>query len=626
MSSPRSEHPKSSKPTKQPSVKQTGLLRKHYGKLAWLALYIVVVLLASYLFYRRFPNNFKQPNFYAEDGYAFGNSIIHKGFFGSLLTTFNGYYIWGIYILEKLGFMFNSLRYGGQFTDLPQSFALVSYAFLGFVTTLPLFLFRKYFKLQVLVLICLMSIFVPLLGYDYAIIGTIGNLKFAFAYIAFLLLVYRSLISEDSKAFYAVDIGLLVCAYTDITVYPMMIFALARYAKLIRFNKSSLKTLVRSRSFQSLVVLGLAMLPQLLVVAHSGVPAMHGYLDSPYQMSKTVEIFISRSYLFAVLFPLNKHLNDGLVIASMLVFLAGGWYVLRGYRRIFVFGLYAIFLATFLFVVKRTGVSALFLGYKTSGPDQFFYAQNWMFIFIFGLFLGELLGKLKSGPGRFVIYLGIFLLVFMVYVPKAGMYGKNDFMADSVGTVFTDAHSVCVKYPNRQTLNLPIYPAPSLSYQGIPRSTLCTKDVLSYQPPDVSLGLVTYKNNYVQLDGGAKFTQTFVSPRDGLDGLNIYFSTFGAQVHSPYKLLLMDAKCQNTIRSVKIPVGGINDNSFFTVNFKPVAGSSNQTYCFSVRSTGTYPSPLAVQLSSPNAYPAGKTTLDSISSNKAIVFSLHYKD
>src|SRR5258708_23281277 len=64
-------------------------------------------LVASYLFYRRFPANYLQPNFYAEDGTVFAKNILNYGFWQSLLTTFNGYYIWGLYILEGIAFILN---------------------------------------------------------------------------------------------------------------------------------------------------------------------------------------------------------------------------------------------------------------------------------------------------------------------------------------------------------------------------------------------------------------------------------------------------------------------------------------------------------------------------------------
>src|SRR6266567_4360896 len=69
------------------------------------SLYIIAWLVASYLMYRRLPDNFQQPNFYAEDGGVFAYNIINHGFWHALISTFNGYYVWGIYLLEQVGFI-----------------------------------------------------------------------------------------------------------------------------------------------------------------------------------------------------------------------------------------------------------------------------------------------------------------------------------------------------------------------------------------------------------------------------------------------------------------------------------------------------------------------------------------
>lgn len=166
----------------------------------------VVWLISSYIFYRRFPSNYNQPNFYAEDGNVFAKAIIDHGFWQALTTTFDGYYVFGIYLLEKVGFIINGLFYGGRFVNLPRSFALVSYGYMGLMATMPLILFRRYMKLPALLAIALLVTYVPMSGFNYGIIttmagimGAIGNLKFTFLYLAFLLLCYRHLMPEKSK-------------------------------------------------------------------------------------------------------------------------------------------------------------------------------------------------------------------------------------------------------------------------------------------------------------------------------------------------------------------------------------------------------------------------------------------
>jgi len=241
---------------------------KHRRVLTWISLF-ALFLLSSYLFYKRFPNNFSEPNFYSEDGTIFIDNLIHNGLIGSLLTTFNGYFVWGIYILGELGLGITWLLGDNEFTNIPRALALVSYAFLGFTAILPVLLFRKYFKIEVLLLIALLTTFVPLVGWDYAVIGTLGNLKFVFVYIAFLLLIYRHLLPEGSKKIYVVDAALVVCAFTNVTVYPMLLFALLRYIPLLR-KVSQWKQLLTTPSFISSLVLGVILLSQLIVIYING--------------------------------------------------------------------------------------------------------------------------------------------------------------------------------------------------------------------------------------------------------------------------------------------------------------------------------------------------------------------
>jgi len=617
------EHQKNSRPTKPKSKPDKEVWANKRQLIFWIS-YFVVLLVASYIFYRRFPNNYQEPNFYAEDGYVFAKNIISNGTLRALGTTFNGYYVWGIYILERFGFVVNRLFFGNQFANLARSFSLISYLFLGFITTLPILLFRNYLKPTAIVFIVLLAVFVPMTSYDYAIIGTIGNLKFAFIYLAFILLVYRHLMPENSKKVYLVDAGLLICAYTNITVYPMMLFALLRYLPRIK-GKDFYKKLLADRTFQSLIVLGILMLPQLYIVKTHGVPLLKGYLDSGFIFRRTVEIFVDRSYLYGLLFPINKFLNDTIVIIVTALLVGLGLVFAKKYRSIFVFGLASVLLATLLFVVKRTGVSAFYTGYKNGGPDQFFYPQNWIFDFVMCIVGVEILSKIKQLPWRVFLYGLAFIVIIFALAPKASSYGKTDFMAENVGTIYAVGHQDCLTKASQ--FDLTIYPTTSSHYSGVTRQQLCTAAVTSYYPQTVSLGLLPANNDYLAgLGTTNRFSQTFVSPQNNLNGIDVYFSTFLRTVHSPYTLTLFASNCQTKLSSTAIATSKISDNTFFLIKFPAIPDSLHKTYCFNVGSSGTGPSdPLAVQLSQANQYLAGTTTINNKPSAKDIVFALHYK-
>ncbi len=473
MSSHPSELPKSSATTTKQNSKRRILI---------IALYCLAWVLATYLFYRRFPNNFHQPNFFGEEGYVWSNNVIHKGLLRSFGTTFNGYYIWGLYILEGIGFAINKVFFAGEFANLPRSFSIVSYSFLGFMVILPAILFRKSIRLPALVMIGLLIIFVPLRGWDYGVIGALGNMKFVFVYIAFLLLVYRHQLPEGSRKVYLIDILLLICAYTNVTVYALIPFAALRYLpKLKHPSITKIKTLLlQDRSLQSLIVLCVALLPQIYVIKHYGIPPMPGYLDGKYNFSSTIEIFTTRSYFYGLIFPLYKYFTD---LISIVIFIVVSLFGLRyagKYRSQFVFGMIAISLTTLLFVLKRPGVSDFFVDYRDSGPDQFFFTQNWIFGFIFTVVVFRLIGKMQRVSYRVAMYTLLFGAFFIFLVPNAGTYGKNNFMEKTIGNIYNVAKDDCSRPGEEFTLI--VYPVKNQRYEHITREQLCTPSVLNYQP------------------------------------------------------------------------------------------------------------------------------------------------
>ncbi len=588
-------------------------------------LYIFVLTAASYIFYRRFPNNYHEPNFYAEDGSVFARSLFQKGFLSSLTTTFNGYYLWGLYCLEQVAIIINKVFYEGEFVNLAKSLAITSYLALGFLATLPLLLFRKYFRPPFIILFILLGLAVPMVGWDYAIIGTIGNLKFAFVHLAFLLLVYRHLMPKDSRSVLLVDLGLLICAYTNITVYTMIPFALLRYLPLLKDRRSIVQELQGDFTFRSLIVLGVALLPQLYVVKRDGVPVISGYLDSAYQPDRTTEIFVGRTYLYTVLFPIYKSLNDMWVwlIFGLITLLT--WFYTGKHRKFALFGLFSALMATLLFVVKRTGVSEFFIGYENGGPDQFFYPQNLIFGFILALLITSLVSRIPRKPIRLLSYLAITIYVLFGMLPNASTYGKNNFMADGSGNIYANSKKACAS--NDQSLSIVIYPTKDLQYKSIDRQVLCSEDALLYQPEFQKLGLAPYDNSIVS-DLGTKtsFTQTFVARGRDLDGLRVYFSTFLKKVTSAYDLVLYTDNCRDKILNTPINTNKIKDNSYQLIQFPVQHDSENKTYCFTITATDQTPQPLALQLSASGLYPEGQTIINQEPSERDVVFELHYKN
>lgn len=598
-------------------------LIKGRPQLSFSLLFLLAWITASCIFFLRFPNNFFEPNFYAEDGSIFLSNIEQMGFVQALLTPFNGYFIFGLYLLEGIGYVINFIFFQNELVNLAKSFAIVSYAFLGLVCTLPLLLFKNYLKPAAIILILLLSVFVPIPGSDYAIIGTIGNLKFIFVYLAFLLLVYRHLIPESStKQFIAIDLILAICAYTNVVVYLLLPFALLRYLPLLR--KKKFKQIFTTRSFQILFTLGLLLVPQIIMIKIFGIPATPGYLDTPYRPESTANMFLYRSYLFPFLSPFTKFMNDMLVVGLFTGLSALLWFGLKSYRQVLVFGLLTVLLTTGLFVMNRPGVSELYLTYAGSGPDQFFYTQNLIICFLVGIAFTAILFKIRNQTVALIGFGFVIIAALALYAPSAGTYGKNDFMQQNVGNIYAVAKEACNDNSSHPTLQM--YPIVSDAFQikNIAREKICTPSVSSYVPDIDYLPLTAQPGTIIPDVQRDKTTQTFRAEYNGLSGVSLMVLTYQQLIIDHYTLTVYEHDCQTVVRTIKINRYTVHDAAFNRIDFPRIPNSKHKAYCLALTLSGQKTVPLALSVSQPNQYPEGILTVNGIARHDDLVMRLHY--
>lgn len=590
--------------------------------------YLSLFLLSFLIFFFRFPNAFFYPNFYAEDGRDFTMNIINNGFIGALFTRFNGYYIFGLYVLTYIPIMISKFFSEG-FILIPKIMSIVSYGFLAFVCTLPVLLFKDNIKKLSLFFLVLFSSFVPLVGADHAIVGTIGNLKFVFTYVGFLLIMYRINSEHKVTSILLIDFFILVCAYTNPSIYLIFPFIYYKYIKDIVSDKKwlmALRKLFRHNvAFRSALVLGLLSMIQLLIIFHYGLATPENYLNEPYKLSNTLELFIARPYLFSFIYPVYEKFNDYSVVLLFLMFLAVILkYGKRENRIVYAAGIYTIFMATLIFVVTRPGISTYFHGYKLPGGfAQFFYTQNILFYFISFLLLDDVLERFfYKKARRFVYFLILFVLIFSV--PSSGSFGSNNFM-QQLGSFSENAKTACNSSSN-DFLYVKIYPEAFWDMR-VPRTLLCNGYVKDYVPSFLSFGLKPFDNNYIQggINKKTDFYQTFKSPYANLIGLNIYISTFEKKIESPYKFILKDESCNKTIRSVSLDIEKIKDNHYLEIFFKPLNNSQERNYCFTITSKQDIPkTPITLQLSRSENFKDGKLMLNGEERSENIVFGLIY--
>lgn len=591
---------------------------------------VVVYLLAFAIIaawaYNRYPVYWDTPNFYAEDGTIFAQHILDKGFWGALFTSFNGYFIFGVYLLEGLAFLFADIFWEGNLLDLSQSLGLVSYLFWAFLCTLPLLLFWNDVKRKSwLILITVSLAVLPLPSFNYAVF-TVGNLKFSFLFIALLLLIKRWRLPSTSRWVYAIDASLVLCAFTNATVYLLLPFALLPYWpgwKQVR-SIAFLKKLLHNPSFISLLVMvGLVCLQIIYIVMRGGVDQIEGYMQEPFELAKSVEIFLHRTLLFPFDHLFAKQMTNGIVVLASILLVFVLWkFARREDRPIVIMGLWASFIASVLFASQRTGVSRLFNDYTTSGPDHFFYTQNLIILFVVLYILARRLDALADK--RAMIIGGVLLCV----IPVAGLtnhdVGQASLASRETGSFRYAAQQAC-RNTSEDPIQVPVYPV-SVANFPLDRTTYCTPELDAYIPERQPLALKPYNNNYWPLTADP-VTQTFTAKYDQLSGVSVLLANFGGVGHSTYTMRLLDATCQTTIRTSELRGLLVQDYSYANISFAPIPLSKDQKYCFSISPASLEPGkpPLATFFSAPDIYLEGNATKGGNPLSEDVVFDLLYR-
>lgn len=440
---------------------------------AFFLVIIVLWLLCSYLFYLRFPNNYLYPNFYAEDGMVFAQSILTNGIFHSLFTTFNGYYVWGIYLIEYVCFLVNGFLYGPTIVNLPRIFAVGSYLFLGGVSVLPVILLRSYFKFVTLFLIVLADTFVPMPSTDFNVIGTIGNLKFAFAYIGLLLIFYRWTLTSESRKNYFVDAFLVICGFTNVTVYlflPLMLICDGIQPKRL-FTLKNWK--VGNASLVSAVFLVIALSFQLIEVKIHGIPKFPHYLDDPLQVFSLPEIFIGRTLLYPLIFWCYAKMRLLILLGLLIPLIAASTIWVRGrHLQICVAAAGASLGIVGLFLMNRTGLSLLFQHFTSSGPDNFFYAANLCAVISIAVIIQE--GFAGTKRYTYLLAVGILSILLVTKLPSTGSFSERNFMYEGVGNIYQNAaHACAIRDDSSHKAILAVYPLP-IYHMTIDRALICS--------------------------------------------------------------------------------------------------------------------------------------------------------
>jgi hypothetical protein len=428
---------------------------------------IVVILLMSVIFALRYNAAFTMPNFYAEDGSVFVRNILEHNIFSASLTAFNGYLITGQYLIAGLAFIPYYLL-GLSFSSLPLLVACASCLFLGATAALPFILFRKELGWVIALVTSIIIAFTPMPGSDFAIIGTIGNLKFAFLFWAVVFVIYRNIHYTQKHKVLISDVILLLCIMTNGPTAVLLPFILWPYRKdiILMIRRHTInKLLFRRPDVLSALTLGFISFLYVLVVYLKGIPEIPNYLQAPYILEATDNI-IHRVTTYAWLFPVSKEMTDIIAMAVLLITLCGVFILNKKGRKIYTFGLFAIAISTLAFVLTRTGISEHMLNYEKT-PDQFFYAQSMVFIFISMWVIAPYLKTKRRTIGA----VGIASIFIISTAPYGSSFGENSLIYQGRGNIYQNTSKVC-KNPNNDQVEIAIYPSETWTLK-IDKSIAC---------------------------------------------------------------------------------------------------------------------------------------------------------
>lgn len=528
-----------------------------------------------------------------------------------------------------MGFVINSVFFHGDFVSLPGSLAIISYAFFGLCATLPIALLRNHLTLPYRISIALLITVLPFPSFDYGTIGTIGNVKFAFNYIAFLLILFRATLPQKSYKFFIIDFILFICAFTTAGVYLILPFiALSKNSGVYAFIKTKkIKTFLSKKniSLWSAVVLAITCCAQVMFIVYKGIPKFPGYLDQPYEFAKTIEVFIARSYLYPFISAAYRHLNDIIVVILFITLIIA---IIKFHAKkntsLYLIGLTAILTTSLVFIINRTGTVSYYNNYTTSGFDNFFYAQNFIAIVIIVALLSDISKKYKKIFNPFIQIL-IILILLALSIKTNISYAPNDFMQYQIGTIQEQTKKQCSDQSNSK-ITFSVYPFTFLKMTE-PRSSVCNSRLYNYQ------SLIQYNtaNEDIQqyqtfniYDNKTKFTQTFVANQDKLSRIGLYISSYGQTIINNYQLKLMDGSCNKIIQTVPIP-RYVRDNAFRTIELSTIENSKNTKYCFTVEPNIDNPQKFALQLSTKNNYKDGVLKINNTETDQDIIFNPIYK-
>jgi len=333
------------------------------------------------------------PVVYTEDG-LWAGQILQDGIFQTCLTAKGSYLVVGNILLLGLSLGISFLISGNFLLQLPQSIAIVSYAYFAFVATIAYVASRKFLGRTTSISLYLCILLVPLGTSQNEIFGRISNIGYIVPILLCAILIIRTYSHRTSSRFLA-DLGCLLCIVTNpfcLIMIPAYIATLVYlelrstqaidYKLKFTFFGNALKAVLAKNVLPVTFFLGLA-IPLLLGSAQT---VTHNV--NPFDRGKTGMAVLGRMIAYPFVFPIYTQMNNMASFFFDLVLFAFLTFIFKKSRsfsdRLAIALSFAFFVAYSLATLVFRPLLPYQLGfYGNTFPDRYFMAPNLLIMFAF---------------------------------------------------------------------------------------------------------------------------------------------------------------------------------------------------------------------------------------------------
>lgn len=428
-----------------------------------LATFLALLVMFFSIAVIRYPIYLSVPNFYAEDGTVFFQSSMDKGLFG-ILDPFNGYPILGIRLMSLIAYYLSFYPLIGNIQAVAIANAIVSMMFWSMLAVCTLFVLRRYVDRYLGILGSILIVLLPLNGWNYAILGTLGNMKFGFVYLSFLLWLSRC---NSGKWTTANKLGYLICFLTNpISVIFLPFFLLT--------NKANVFAVKMKDFIYSVTILILAFV---IIFSAQNHDLPKDYTSGKWSFSQMAEVLVLRTLFFQFSSGIYQFFNVSLVLIVLTLLAVAIIKLKSGHGNIAILGFFFSTVISIIILVTRGGLSSFYEDFKDPGPAQFFYPQNMIAmtstVILFG---GSNLYRNLNFNTRKLLVASVLLTHLIFNFEGIGFLGKgvNGTWQAEQGSIRDNLKQLCVSHPSG-IIDVPIMPGNPWVI-SIPREDVCGFD------------------------------------------------------------------------------------------------------------------------------------------------------